>query len=89
MILLFIPSSMAGAMARRTIYLPDSVEELARRNALEGESFSATIARLIEAGAREAGEAELPDWIGSGEGPEDLGVNAERYLDKTFGEEHG
>jgi hypothetical protein len=88
MILLFIPSTMAGTMARRTIYLPESVEELARRNAREGESFSATIARLVEAGAREAGGAELPDWMGSFEGPEDLGLNAERYLDETFGE-HG
>lgn len=67
-------------MARRTIYLPESVESLARANAREGESFSATVARLIDAGARTVGTRDLPDWIGSGEGPEDLGLNAEKYL---------
>ncbi len=70
-------------MARRTIYLPESVEQLARAQAREGESFSATVARLIEAGA-EAGDRDLPDWIGSGEGPEDLGINAEKYLDELL-----
>lgn len=72
-------------MARRTIYLPESVEALARENAREGESFSATVARLIEAGARTAGTDDLPDWIGSGEGPEDLGLNAEQYLREGLG----
>ena len=75
---------MARTMARRTIYLPESVEALARKNAREGESFSATVARLIEAGARADGEGDLPDWIGSGEGPEDLGINAEKYLRESY-----
>jgi hypothetical protein len=35
-------------MSRRTIYLPDSVEELARESTGIGESFSGTVARLIE-----------------------------------------
>jgi hypothetical protein len=35
-------------MARRTISLPQSIEDLARESAREGESFSATVARLIE-----------------------------------------
>ena len=77
---------MARTMARRTIYLPESVEKLARESSLEGESFSATVARLIEAGARTAGEGDLPDWIGSFEGPEDLGINAEKYLDELYRE---
>ena len=73
-------------MARRTIYLPESVEALARKNMREGESFSAAVARLIEAGARANGDDDLPDWIGSFEGPEDLGLNAEKYLRETADE---
>jgi hypothetical protein len=71
-------------MARRTIYLPESVEKLARENAREDESFSATVARLIEAGARVAGTNDFPDWMGAGEGPEDLGLNHEKYLREIF-----
>ena len=38
-------------MARRTINLPDSVETIAREAAENGESFSATVSRLIVQGA--------------------------------------
>ena len=67
-------------MARRTVSLPDSVEALARAHAAEGESFSATVARLIEAGAHATGGRRPPSYVGAGEGPEDLGLLAERYL---------
>jgi len=67
-------------VARRTINLPDSVEELAREHAREGESFSATVARLIEAGARATRGRRPPRYVGSGEGPDELGRLAERYL---------
>jgi hypothetical protein len=67
-------------MARKTIYLPDSVEELAREHAEEGESFSATVARLIEAGARATRGRRSPRYVGSGEGPDELGRLAEHYL---------
>jgi hypothetical protein len=67
-------------MARRTVYLPDSVEALARANARDGESFSATVARLIEAGAAASGRRRRPSYAGTGEGPEDLGRRAEYYL---------
>jgi len=68
-------------MARRTISLPQSVEELARESAREGESFSATVARLIEQGARaENGGPQAPRYIAAGDGPQDLGRAAERYL---------
>lgn len=67
-------------MPRRTIYLPDSVDELIREHAREGESLSATIVRLIELGALTGDEEDWPDWIGSFEGPGDLGINAEKYL---------
>jgi hypothetical protein len=71
---------MTQAVARRTIYLPDSIERLVREHALEGESFSSAIVRLIELGARSGDEEDWPDWIGSFEGPGDLGINAEKYL---------
>lgn len=46
----------------------------------EGESFSAAVVRLIEIGAWEQ-EHEVPlDYMGAGEGPGDLGINAEKYL---------
>jgi hypothetical protein len=67
-------------MARRTISLPQSIEDLARESAREGESFSATVARLIELGARAERGARRPGYVASGEGPDDLGRDAERYL---------
>jgi hypothetical protein len=67
-------------VARRTINLPDAVEELAREHAEEGESFSATVARLIEAGVRSTRGRRPPRYVGSGEGPDELGRFAERYL---------
>jgi hypothetical protein len=66
-------------MVRRTITLPESTDALIRASALERESFSAAATRLIEAGARSVA-ARPPRFVASGEGPEDLGVNAERYL---------
>lgn len=68
-------------MARRTVNLPESVEALARELAEEGESFSATVSRLIEAGARSLRGPRRPSYIeAAGDGPEDLGLNAEKYL---------
>jgi hypothetical protein len=71
---------MSQAVARRTIYLPDSIEELVREHAREDESFSATLVRLIEQGALTGDEEDWPDYIGSGEGPGDLSINLEKYL---------
>jgi hypothetical protein len=67
-------------MPRRTIYLPESVDALVRANAADGESFSAAVARLIEAGARATGGPRKPSYVGVGEGPEDLALLAEQYL---------
>lgn len=67
-------------MARRTVNLPDSVEALARLAAEDGESFSATVSRLIEAGARATSGRRRPSYVGMGDGPEDLARDAERYL---------
>ena len=67
-------------MARRTINLPDCIETDVRELALEGESFSAAVTRLIDEGVRSMRGPRRPSYVGSGEGPEDLGINAERYL---------
>jgi predicted CopG family antitoxin len=77
-------------MPRRTIHLPDSAEKLVREHAREGESFSATIVRLIELGAAEDVELgplddeneEFPlGYLGAGDsGLPGLGINAEKYL---------
>lgn len=69
-------------MARRTVNLPDSVEALARDAAESGESFSATVARLIERGAHGSGGPTPPRYVASGDGPYDLGRAAERYLNQ-------
>jgi hypothetical protein len=67
-------------MARRTINLPEPTEHLVRDLAYDGESFSAAVTRLIEAGARSVGGAKPPSYVAAGEGPEDLGRKAEQYL---------
>jgi hypothetical protein len=67
-------------MARRTVNLPDSVEALARDAAESGESFSATVSRLIELGVRTSGSRKPPGYVPGGDGPDDLGRAAERYL---------
>lgn len=67
-------------MARRTVNLPDAVETRARELARDGESFSATVARLIEEGARAVAGPRRPRYVGSGDGPSDLGHRAEHYL---------
>jgi hypothetical protein len=67
-------------VVRRTVSLPDSVDEKVRQAAGDEESFSAAVARLLEAGLRATAGRHRPDWVGSGEGPEDLGRRAEGYL---------
>ncbi len=83
MIATFILVEVDNDLARRTIYLPETIEALARSNAREGESFSATVARLIEAGAQSPGK---PSYVGAGEGPDDLGLDAEKHLAEIFEE---
>lgn len=80
----------AQTMPRKTIYIPDSATQLVNEHAREGESFSATVVRLIELGAIDdepftdstVDESEFPlGYIGAGEGgPPDLSINAEKYL---------
>jgi len=78
MMMEFIPSE--ASMARRTINLPDSVETIAREAAESGESFSATVSRLIVRGAERTNGPKPPSYVGAGEGPSDLGLKAEHYL---------
>jgi hypothetical protein len=67
-------------LIRRTISIPNSVDDLIREAAEPDESYSATVARLVESGARAEGRRPRLAWIGMGEGPEDLSVRAEHYL---------
>lgn len=67
-------------MVRKTITLPESTVELVRDQAREGESFSATVARLIEEGARLRSDGRTPAYVGSGEGPPDLSLRVEEYV---------
>lgn len=67
-------------MARRTINLPDSVDDMIRALVEPDESFSAAVVRLVEAGARSLQSGHRPAYIGVGEGPEDLSARAEEYL---------
>jgi hypothetical protein len=79
MISVFILKEMTQTLPRRTIYIPDSIEKLVRENARGNESFSATVVRLIQLGALDDRDS-WPEWIGSFDGPGDLGINAEKYL---------
>jgi hypothetical protein len=67
-------------VARSTVNLSDNVEATVRELAEEGESFSRTVSRLIEAGARSVRGPKRPSYVASGDGPDDLGRMAERYL---------
>jgi hypothetical protein len=67
--------------------LPPVIDSTVRDHALAGESYSATVSRLIELGARALTGPRRPSYVGIGEGLEDLGVNAEEHLRRIFGDE--
>lgn len=73
-------------MARRTVSLPEDVDKTIRSIAeRRRESYSATVARLVEEGARRTKERPLPDWIGSADfGPRDFARHYERYMKEAF-----
>ena len=73
-------------MIRRTVSLPESVDTLVRGLAREGESYSAALARLVEEGARALKSPRRLAFIGSFDGPGDLGIRAEEYLKEIFAE---
>ena len=60
-------------MPRKTIYIPDEHRGIGAGAHPRGESFSATVVRLIELGARRGrSSARRLDYFGAGEGPGDL-----------------
>lgn len=67
-------------MPRRTLSLPQAIDDLVRESAADGQSYSAAAARLIEAGARALRRGRRPRYFASFDGPPDLGRMAERYL---------
>jgi len=67
-------------MVRRTISLPAAIDQKILRIAEEEGSYSAAVQRLVEAGIKRSGKNEIPDWIGSGEGPADLSENLDKYI---------
>ena len=72
-------------MPRRTIHIPESTDSLVRELAEEGESFSAAVTRLLEAGAAARAENRVPSYVGIASGPaEELGRNHEKYLKELF-----
>ena len=78
-------------MVRRTVSLPQSTDALVRELAEEGESFSAAVTRLIEAGAAALKGGRRLSYVGSVEGPGDeQGLRAEEILREVFKElDHG
>lgn len=58
----------------------NELEELVRSHANPGEPFLDTLIRLSAEGKLGDDRENWPDWIGSGEGPGDLSINAEKYL---------
>ena len=66
-------------MVRRTISVPEAIDRVIRDRAAQDGSYSAAVAQLVEAGRRRLGRTR-PSYIGSGDGPSDLGIAAERYL---------
>lgn len=68
-------------MVRRTISLPEAVDETVKACAERDEPYSRTVTRLIQAGARALKKGRRPEWIGSfSSGLPDLGLRAEHYL---------
>jgi hypothetical protein len=76
------PWERSSQVVRRTVTLPESVDDLVRESAEEGESFSAAVTRLLEAGLRASRPGRRPSYAAAGSGPRDLGRMAEEYLRK-------
>ena len=71
-------------MVRRTISVSPAIDEKILKIAEEEGSYSAAVARLVEEGARRTGKNEVPDWIGSFEGPADLSENLDKYIKEAL-----
>ncbi len=71
-------------MVRRTISVSTAIDEKILKIAEEEGSYSAAVARLVEEGTRRTGKNEVPDWIGSFEGPADLSENLDKYIKESL-----
>ena len=71
---------MRRAMVRRTINVSEAVDRLIRQRVAEEGSYSAAVARLVEAGTRAARPEKRPALCGERRRAPDLGIAAERYL---------
>lgn len=67
-------------MIRRTISIPDSIDQMVQEHADRAGSYSAAVVRLLEAGSKLSNPRRRPSYMATGDGPRDLGVAAERYL---------
>lgn len=66
-------------VVRRTITLSETLDSRVRETAADGESFSAAVARLLDAGLA----GDRPDWIGSFDsGDGTLSMRVEEILDE-------
>jgi hypothetical protein len=87
MMLAFILTEMTAPMPRRTIHISESTEKRVRELAHEGESFSAAVSRLIEAGALAIEGGRTPSYVGTGDredAPTDLGRRLEHYMRESL-----
>lgn len=74
-------------MPRHTFSLPEETIKRVERAREDGESLSATVARLLEAGADVAEGLQVPSYVGIARGgPRDLALNDEKYLAEIFDE---
>jgi hypothetical protein len=73
-------------MVRRTVTIPDQLDERVREAAHEGESFSAAVARLLEDGLE---GRHVPSYVGMVSGPGDnASLRVEEILDAIADELH-
>ena len=71
-------------MTRSTRNAPDAVEVLLDSLDQDDATYFAALARVLEEGQRAIRTGKAPPFIGSGEGPGDLGIRAEDYLREIF-----
>lgn len=71
-------------MVRRTVTIPDALDERVREAKEDGESFSAAVARLLETGLE---GRRIPSYVGAGSaGPGDLSLRVEEVLGEVLDE---
>jgi hypothetical protein len=70
-------------MVRRTVTIPDALDERVRNEQREGESFSAAVARLLANGLE---RQRVPSYVGSAAGTRDLSLRVEEVLGEVLDE---